>query len=144
MTPHAIPDWVTPGATAVEVNRAHAVWTTVARITPTGMIRLASGATYKLASHGLALHKTGEQGPWIGHRRPTELLSGAEYLRRKSAAIVAQAAQSIGQLAVSGGPDPTATLIRMRAIVDAARERIAEAERKAANAGHTKDPDAAS
>lgn len=132
-TPHAFPDWVAAGAPVVEINNGRSVRATIVRITPSGLVRLSNNATYRLASHGRAIYKTGEQGPWIGSSRPTELLSAAEHCRRQSVTVLQKAADTITRLDIRNH-DPADVLVQMQAAVDDARTRLAAIGQKAADA----------
>ncbi len=121
-----MPDWIIPDAHVVEVGNDGATWSTIVRVTPTGMIRRGNGSMYRLQEGwGRTPLKAGERGPWVGARTPTKLQAADEYRRNMSVRIVARAAHTIGLMEVRTG-DPHVRLREMQAVVDTARDQLAE------------------
>lgn len=120
-----VPGWATPGAAVVEVGTKGTRRAVIARITPTGMVRLDNGAMYRTqAGHGESLLKAGEHGPWVGYNKPTHLVPASEHLRGQARQIVRSAAREVALLD-RADVDAADALSRMQQAVESARARLA-------------------
>jgi hypothetical protein len=129
-TGHDLPDWAVRGTPVVEVLRGTApAWTKIVRVTPTGMVRLANGSAYRLASHGRSLHKVGEKGLRAGYEVPAELQPVDVYQLNRSRRVAADAAWQVGRID-QRSCSPSAVVARMQEIVDKARDRLAVIEQE--------------